>query len=363
MTVLADPSNDAPTVTVTRDPVETTSSPEDHSARVYYISNTDYFLGFFLPAVVCVVLIFPIRMIETSAKRFQPFHELTHPAGASAARSLVLRTDGVYGVVASIHSLLRGQALTLLTTALSISSVLLVPTSVEAVSLKVHGRCSKVNFNGCAMTLAVFLVPARVTMGILALMALLLVFTLLVLRGWRSGVAANPWSIAGIAVLSTNPEVRSLFASLPTGIVSGVGHKQLRHVLGDGMFKLGYFFNHHGQPQYGFMIHGGSRRRRLLEEEVGIEGRAAGPEEGKAYRALPFPMLSATGRVLFLLLLSGLLALILYYRNTGGDTPFERFMDTQSFGVRFLFTGLGVTINLVWSSFFMGKSTHCKKEE
>ncbi len=70
---------------------------------------------------------------------------------------------------------------------------------------------------------------------------------------------------------------------------------------------------------------------------------------------LPFLMLSYTWRILFMLLLCGLLAVILYYNNTGGDTPFEDFMDRQSFGVRFLFTALGVLISFFWSALFTGE--------
>ena len=63
-------------------------------------------------------------------------------------------------------------------------------------------------------------------------------------------------------------------------------------------------------------------------------------------------MLSILGRLLYILLTCGLLAVILYYNNTGGDTPFERFMDNQGFGVRFLFTTVGIGITFFWGSFF-----------
>ncbi|KAK9778073.1 hypothetical protein SCAR479_05399 [Seiridium cardinale] len=52
-----------------------------------------------------------------------------------------------------------------------------------------------------------------------------------------------------------------------------------------------------------------------------------------------------------------MLVLILYYNNTGGDTPFERLMDSESFGVKFLLTGGGVIITFFWSSFFSSESS------
>jgi hypothetical protein len=50
------------------------------------------------------------------------------------------------------------------------------------------------------------------------------------------------------------------------------------------------------------------------------------------------------------------MVLILYYNNTGGDTAFERFMGTQNFGVRALFTLAGVGVSFFWSCFFTSKS-------
>lgn len=82
------------------------------------------------------------------------------------------------------------------------------------------------------------------------------------------------------------------------------------------------------------------------------------PEAHKSMNSLPF-MLGYTGRLLFLAFLAGLLALILYYNNTGDDTAFERFMDSQSFGTIFLFTSVGTILSQFWSSFVSGKvKTH-----
>lgn len=353
-------ANGVPTATVTQYPVAPTG-PAD-GRHVFFISQADYFIGYFLPAMLCVLLTIPVRMIELSAKQFQPFHQLTHEFGAPARDSLVLQTGGIQGFMTSVRSLFGGQALIFLTTMLSICSMILVPVAVEAVSLKLHGSCSQLSFKGCAMTLGVFLIPARVAVGILGFMVVTLLLMLVVLRDWRSGVATNPWSIAGMAVLSTNPDVRALFASLPTGRSGRIGDGQLADALDGRMFKLGYFVNRHGQPEYGIMVHNEAgqplhRPDDPAGEHVRHVDFGEEPYRMKRQHYLPFLMLSYGWRVLFLLLLSGMLAVILYYNNTGGDTPFERFMDMQSFGVRFLFTALGVITTFFWSSFFSSEST------
>lgn len=48
----------------------------------------------------------------------------------------------------------------------------------------------------------------------------------------------------------------------------------------------------------------------------------------------------------------GLLVLILYYQNNHYDTSFERWMNSDTFGVHFLFSGMGFLIGLFWDGLF-----------
>lgn len=329
--------------------------------QVYYISRASYFIGFFLPTLICVLLTIPIRMIDAAAKQFQPFHEMTRRSGANAAESLLLQTGGLLGVVNSAKSLLGGHPLVFLTTLLSICSAVLVPLSTEAIGLNLHGVCGEMDFNGCAMTLGVFLTPARATIGLLGFMVVVVGSLAVYMVRWRSGVATNPWSIAGIAGLSTNEHVRALIAGMGTGTDGRVDERKMKDLLQGRRFRLGWFWNRNGEAEYGVVIcdevgrglQGPQAAGYAAGDEVGWQGRRS----GKIGHHLPFLMLTYAWRVAFLVFLSGLLAVILYYNFTGGDTAFERFMDTQSFGVRFLFTLFGVAISFFWSAFFSSKSS------
>lgn len=57
----------------------------------------------------------------------------------------------------------------------------------------------------------------------------------------------------------------------------------------------------------------------------------------------------------FLSVLLALLAIILAYETTAERTAFAEFMNSQSLGVGFLFTGLGVTLSLSWDQYFQCK--------
>ncbi|KAK3318953.1 hypothetical protein B0H66DRAFT_558470 [Apodospora peruviana] len=366
VTVLTD-SAGVPTTTITQFPTrpssEPTTPPPQTIVKVYSLSKSEWFVGFFLSPLLSSLLTIPIRMIDLSAKQLQPWHELTRAQGASASDSLCLKTDGVYGILTSFRALRRGQALVFLTTLLSICSLVLVPLSAEAVALKLHMSCAGNDFKGCGMTLGVFLGPARAMIAILALMAVMLVLIMVVLRRWQSGVSANPWTLAGVASLSTNQDVRALFSSLPTGHKGEpVRRDQIIRALDGRAFKLGYFINHNSVPEYGITIVQQQFRPSSMKSNTSLstfsdsDGVPTPPRQtrGKAKHHLPFLMLSFTGRISFLLILTGVMVVVLYYNHTGGDTAFERFMGTQNFGARALFTLVGVVITFFWSSFFTG---------
>jgi len=357
-------SNGVPTETATEYPVNPTDEPPvlvGNVVKVYEVSKGAYFVGFFLPPIISGLLTIPIRMIDLSAKQFQPWHELTRVKGSSVDQSLGLRTGGMRGMVSSIRSLAGGQALIFLTTLLTLCSIALVPLSSEAIALKLHGSCTETDFRGCAMSLGVFLGPAKAALALLACMAVLILMILSALRRWKSGVTANPWTIAGIASLSMSREIRTLFSLLPKGTKGRIEHKKLLRALSGKTFKLGYFSDYPGVPEYGIVIHReiapglprvGSKLSLYMKKSRESVKQGDDTDENGEEHHLPFLMLSFTWRIVFLLFLTGILVFILYYNNTSGDTPFERFMATQNLGVRALFTLVGVGITFYWSSFF-----------
>jgi hypothetical protein len=349
------------TATVTSYPV----IPSDTTAqtKVFYTSYREYFVGFFLPTLLSILIAIPIRVLDLNAKLFQPWHELTHAHGATGRESLCLETSGWQSVVTSVRSLFGGQALVFLTTVLVLCSSLLIPLSAEAVALKLQGGCSagSMSAHGCAYELSVFAQPAKATLGLLGFMIFTTILLLFFLAKWQSGVSTNPWSICGIAGLSQNKEVRSLLTQgLPAGVDAGkMPEGMLRDVVGERRFTLGWFGDGKGGMEYGIVLHdqypaGHPLHAPVMEGNPREKPRAHARVETRHH--LPFLMLGYLGRLLFLLVLLGILALILYYNNTGGDTPFERFMDSESFGVKFLFTSVGVVITFFWSSFFSSKS-------
>lgn len=75
------------------------------STQVFYISPSEYFVGFCLPTLLSIIVAIPIRALNMNAKLFQPWHALTHPFGALGFESLNLPTCGVTSYANGIRSL------------------------------------------------------------------------------------------------------------------------------------------------------------------------------------------------------------------------------------------------------------------
>ncbi|KAI0180731.1 hypothetical protein GGR52DRAFT_577512 [Hypoxylon sp. FL1284] len=362
----------APTATATLYPADPSKldgngdsqGSEDHNSnngvvtKTYFISYGEYVVGMFLPTILAIILAIPIRILDLNAKILQPWHVLTHDRGTVGRESLCLETSGWQSIIAGFRSLAAGQPMVFLTSVLVLASALLIPLSAEAIAFDLRGiGCVKGSGSAqnCAYVLSVFNQAAGATIALLGIMGLAVFAILFILLRWQSGVSTNPWSMCGIASLTMNPDVRRLFTSLPAGVdVAKMPKGLLQSILEDRWFKLGYFYGPNGTIEYGIMLHDGNADG-YASGQVGDDVKEPQDHHAaptKPSHHLPFLMLGYAGRSVFLFVLCGLLALILYYNNTGGDTAFENFMDSESFGVRFLFTSVGVIISFFWASFF-----------
>ncbi|KAI0418768.1 hypothetical protein F5X98DRAFT_109463 [Xylaria grammica] len=343
-------SSGNPTATVVTYPI----SPSVHTA-VYVIGGGHYFIGAFLPTLVSSILAIAVRILDTNAKSFQPWHALTHERGALGRDSLCLETSGWRSLVMGLHSLLGGQAVISLTSLLSLSSAVLIAVSAGAITLDLRGGGCKIggsSASNCAYVLSVSPIVSKAALGILAVMCLTTIFLVVMVGRWRLGVYTNPWSMCTLASLSAHPDVRQLVLDAATGVNAEQAKSQLTH----HDFKLDYFLDAKGNLEYGIVPHDRFSGARLSTDESAEftpDGRLAfGRGSGT-----PFFMLGISGRLCMLFMLSGVLILVLYYAQTGGDTAFERFIDSDTFGVRVLFSSLGVIISLFWSSFLSAVAT------
>jgi len=247
------------------------------------------------------------------------------------------------------HKLLfQGQPVTYLALMLNWGSSLLVALASEAVGLKVHGTCSKYFIQGCAVALGVSPKPMAALVVLLGVLVVLLLLLLWFLKGWETGVYANPWSVAGMASLMVDGRVRGLLEGIeennPGALVKTLKEKR---------FRLGYTKD----GNYGVVL-ADETSQRLLEDDNrdicqadrNIHTTTPSPKTKKKAK---FSALTYRWRILAIIAHTTILALVAFYHARDASLDLVRF--GFGFGFRFLFAGIGQLLSLFWSSFFLSK--------
>ncbi|RSL54482.1 hypothetical protein CEP53_007424 [Fusarium sp. AF-6] len=333
---------------------ESSSTDEDKTkggtvktvVTVYGLDPGKYFLGKFLPAMLAVMLSIPARIIDLNAQQYQPFYALNRPNGAMGPQSMNLHFSGWTGFLQPFKVLSHGHPVPFISMLIVWCSALMAPTAVEAIGFKMHGKCRINAYEGCAPALGVSPQLTHLLLALLAFTIVLLCCLLFFLRNWDTGLYANPWSVAGIASLASNREIRPKKAS---------EHKIARE-MAEKRYGFGLFENRMGQTEYGIVLYDDAGAN--LDDDGAVSDSNSLDSHtavgAKKRRRNPFMVLGLAWRLVFLVFLLGLMVFLLYYHLTL-DKPlasFRKFMNSQTFGVRFLFATFGVIISFSWTAFF-----------
>ncbi|KAL7764382.1 hypothetical protein ACKLNR_005527 [Fusarium oxysporum f. sp. zingiberi] len=310
---------------------------------VYELDAGKYFLGKFLPPILAVMLSIPARVIDYNAQLFQPFHALNRVDGAMGPESMNLHFGGWSGIVEPFNGLVDGHPVPFITMLVVLFSALLTPLAVEAIGFKMHGQCKINAYEGCAPALGVSSLSSRILLAVLGVMVLLLCGLLFFLRKFHTGVYANPWSVAGVASLASNRDVRPQQDS----------ERRIEKEMAEKRYGFGFFENRAGQTEYGIVLYDDAgenlQHNHPLSESSSVDAQAVNRR-----RRNPFVVLGLAWRLVFLLFLLGLMVFLLYYHLTlDKSSSFKNFMNSQTFGVRFLFAAFGVIISFSWTAFFI----------
>ena len=313
--------------------------------------KADYFTVYFLPVLLTALLSAPLQAVNAELKALLPLRLLTRPGGSPDA--LTMRPS----VLTSLQALWRhrdpfaliGDLLVLCTTAL-------VSLSAETIGLQLQGTCYRRNLNMCVITVAAFPGPARAAEALLIALAVLILLLMAVLARWRTGVAAHPSSIATVCALLQGVEAQDAFRRISLDEAEKDANRRLKDGLRHTPFVLRRYEPAPRADDYGLEpVRAGTLARHVTPGE---DKKKKVPDVTRVVWLLKLPSAQLVFRGGFLFVLCSLLALTLYYENTEfadpTATPFEWFMDSQSFGVRMLFTGAGVVVGLVWEHLFSG---------
>ncbi|KAK4214365.1 hypothetical protein QBC37DRAFT_284097 [Rhypophila decipiens] len=373
-------------------PTATPNGPIDPSSHAKFFnlrSETDYLMASVVPVLLATLLAIPIQVFITSINSMLPFRALSHyPGGATAQDSLLLsRNPSFHGPLIIGVRLLRRflDPLPLLGFLLGTLSTVLIPISSEVIRLEYTKECTatdeelNIHINPltglqlCAFGLRKSGPLMRATEGLLIGMALLTIAIAYLLVRWRTGALPEPWSIASMTTLLSARG--SGLASLLRGMPSGASYsgkekrrsvnRQIKEALADKRFRLGFMFPSQ-HTSYGIK----TTETPIKEDNSPItpttrDPRHRKPQTGSSRWNTLWQKMSMSGttqdlslRMVTFIFTIGLLVLILYYELTvAPDTEFERFMNSQGFGVRILFTAFGSAISAFWGYYFLSSLT------
>ncbi|KUJ10400.1 uncharacterized protein LY89DRAFT_760226 [Mollisia scopiformis] len=316
------------------------------------IEPANYFVAMFVPVLMAAILSIFIQMVDKNLKLMLPFYALTRSGGAAVTDSLCLVPGGFAGSLHSIRLLFRNnEPISFLCDVLVLLTAVLISISSEAIGINLTGVCDLNSFKGCSMFFDVFDGPSRAVEYLMVIMVAVIICICILLYSMRSGVAFSPWSIASIASFLSE-EMSELFQSLHLESRKGIEMKEMTSRLEERNYAFGFYFGSRGIIEYGIVLRPGKQHPPLPSSTSGPEGKI--PKESS--HCFPKRLIVEYGfRVLFLTTLCGLLTLIVYYdtvRLNAKTNSFERFIDSQKFGVRSFFVACGVIISFFWDDMF-----------
>ncbi|KAM7223553.1 hypothetical protein V8F06_001027 [Rhypophila decipiens] len=357
------PTSDTPMTTPTPSPslpVPVPKGPIPPGTQSLFFnlsSESAYLMVSVVPVLLATLLLVLLQVMTNAINSIMPFRALVHPEGALPEDSLLLsRNPSIFSsplIAARFWGRFK-DPLPLLGGLLSLLATVLVTLSSEVVRLVLTTDCGgdhRSSVRVCAFGLrkSNLLRAAEGLLGCIAV--LVIVVAVLMWRCKATGLADDPWSIEGMAGMVGNGDGGLV------GLLRGAKGKTVREGIERSLqgrrFRLGMT-----EGRYGIEVVPTSTR-----DNVPIKQRTQDPPTRKALdvRKRKTGLLRRLGavdwglvlRVSALLFTLGLLILILYYETTVGvDTGFERFMNSQTVGVRILFAVFGILINGFWNWYF-----------
>jgi hypothetical protein len=320
------------------------------SELFYVFTNGQYLIGAFLPTLLAVLFALLWAIIDAKVRDIEPFHQLMKSHGSPASSTLCMDYLSPFFVFAPFKALRAGHWAPLMTSMLSLTSILITPLAPEFVSIRMEGNCDA-QTKGCIPSLSTFPAVGRVIQFLLCCMAVITIILIVHMYRYMSGVFAEPTSIAGLATLLSNPKVSGDF-QYP---LHGGSEKQFYTSLTKKQYHIDHYTDQDGSTMYGFapIAQAAYSEGFLAHDGIPLSQHTKQPAPKQQ---LKFSHPHRKGAIGLFFVLSCLSALIIYYKLSFTNSGFESFMDSQGFGVRFLFTSVGVIIKLYWSSIFRGRA-------
>jgi hypothetical protein len=321
----------------------------------------------FVPLIIAALYVIPFRILDSTVREMEPFYQLYQPGGSIAEYTLCLDYSTSFLFITPIKSGFRGHILVFWSSLVSIAVLVLAPISSETFFVSLSGSCGP-DEPPCLASWGIYPSLARMLEGILAFITVLIFLIILFGHRRKSGVYSEPLSIAGLATLFYKSPLLRVFQEID----SKASNSELKNILVGKRYCISAFKSSDQTPCYGiYPATANSEARftsRLPAEKKGEyspgdtvecpEYNFVIPQKNEIAEEKSGAWASIKEKLLYaglVLILAGLLTIVIYYHWTSGNTGFERFMDSQGFGVRFMMSTLGIIVGQFWSYIDQGK--------
>lgn len=310
------------------------------------------FLATYLSVVLAVLHRILISVLHNNFTLIEPFRQLTEPHGAPASRaffSFFQNQSNLYGPIPALAK--KRWALALVATAYLIASTFPALAS-EAIWVDTNWACefpTEGSRNPCPPQMTVSITVVRILQGLLGFVAVVIGFVTVLLLLNKTGLPANPSSMATIASLMGHPGLLDDLNEMPVG--SGAKASAMKAAMEGKRYKLEMYKSETGAINYGIrpltndLLHDNySLRSKGQHSYTPVEGSNANFEtETKSHRFRWMDMI-------LLILVLGTFGVVLAYYLDGKSDGFNNFFSSNTFGPRFILTGAGTVIATSWRS-------------
>lgn len=371
--------------TVTRTSVGSSPAPtapgEIKSSQIQISSSfteVDYFYASYLAVLVAVVLKNIWAMVFASMKMMEPFFYLARPEGATVKDSLLAEYLSTGYSFDHIRHIFSGHWLMLLGTIAYLGFAVLPPLSTEASTVVATAFCTNPNGDQqpCNPVWVLNSSFVRGLEAVLCVIAAMIVALIFLSWGRKSGIFADPSSLATMASLLSHEDTLHDLRQLEQSATD----KQLAHALNDAHYTLSSYEMSPGSGLYRYGIcktsSSSASTPYSLERFRNFDGASRShysalnnPSDYSLPPSFPSPMQVNTKNdpvtastvpfslpkrtvrdIIFLAALLALFGVIIAYYFDGSSSGFNNFFNSHSFGPGFILTGAAVIVDFHWKT-------------
>ena len=370
--------------TITRTSAAVTSAPTapgEVKASQIQIGTTftemDYFTASYLPVLAAVLLKSIWAMVFTSLKMMEPFYHLARPEGATAKDTLLADFLSTGYSINHIKHVFSGHWVMLASTFAYLGFAILAPLAGEASTVVATAYCTtpEGSQQPCTPVWVLNYSFVRGLEAVLCFIAFLIVVIIFLSWTRKSGIFANPSSLATMASLLSHEETLNDLRQLD----QSSSDDQLAHALYNNHYTLASYEVDPSSSSYRYGICKTSssstsnpytldRFRNFSTQSQTHYSALQNPSASNYSLPISFPSSMAVypktspittststsafslpkrtiRDIIFLLFLFGLLGVVIAYYFDGSSSGFNDFFNSHTFGPRFILTSAAVMID------------------